>query len=158
MSNENCGSDASDPQDGKPRAARRDTRFKPGQSGNPKGRPPKRNKDKNFGEQLHQVYTEPVVVKKGGKRQRVPALVAIQRVYVQKALAGDHRAAEIAFKNAKEFGFTEKTEMHVCVCGYVLSNEVIARLTNQTIEELQRVTKQVEAEKQAEKQAKRKLH
>jgi len=39
-----------------------------------------------------------------------------------------------------------------------VSNEVIARLTNQTIEELQRVTTQVEAEKEAEKQAKRKLH
>jgi hypothetical protein len=38
-----------------------------------------------------------------------------------------------------------------------VSNEVIARLTNQTIEELQRVTKQVEAV-EAEKQAKRKLH
>ena len=158
MSNENCGSDASDPQDGKPRAARRDTRFKPGQSGNPKGRPPKRNKDKNFGEQLHQVYTEPVVVKKGGKRQRVPALVAIQRVYVQKALAVDHRAAAIVLKNAKELGFTEKTEMHVCVCGYVLSDEVVARLTDRTLDELVRVTTQVEAEKEAEKQAKRKLH
>ena len=157
MSNEKFGSNASDPQDGKARAARRDTRFKPGQSGNRKGRP-KQKKAKTYGEQLHQVYTEPVVVKKGGKRRRVPALVALQHVYVQKGLAGDQRAAELVFKNAKEFGFTEKTEMHVCVCGYTLSNEVIARLTNQTIEELQKVTKQVEAEKEAEKQAKRKLH
>jgi uncharacterized membrane protein YfbV (UPF0208 family) len=157
MSNENCGSDASDPQDGKARAARRDTRFKPGQSGNRKGRP-KQKKAKTYGEQLHQVYTEPVVVKKGRKVQKMPTLIAIQRVYVQKALAGDYRAAAIVLKNAKEFVFTEKTEMHVCVCGYTLSNEVIARLTNQTIEELQRVTKQVEAEKEAEKQAKRKLH
>ena len=157
MSNQDSGSNATDPQHREARAARRDTRFKPGQSGNRKGRP-KQKKAKTYGEQLHQVYTEPVVVKKGGKRRRVPALVALQHVYVQKGLAGDQRAAELVFKNAKEFGFTEKTEMHVCVCGYTLSNEVIARLTNQTIEELQRVTKQVEAEKQAEKQAKRKLH
>ena len=157
MSNENFGSNASDPQDGKARAARRDTRFKPGQSGNRKGRP-KQKKAKTYGEQLHQVYTEPVVVKKGGKRRRVPALVALQHVYVQKGLAGDQRAAELVFKNAKEFGFTEKTEMHVCVCGYVLSDEVVVRLTNQTLDELVRVTTQVEAEKEAEKQAKRKPH
>jgi Family of unknown function (DUF5681) len=157
MSNENFGSNASDPQDGKARAARRDTRFKPGQSGNPKGRP-KQKKAKNYGEQLHQVYTEPVVVKKGGKRRRVPALVALQHVYVQKGLAGDQRAAELVFKNAKEFGFTEKTEMHVCVCGYVLSDEVVVRLTDRTLDELVRVTTQVEAEKEAEKEAKRKPH
>jgi len=157
MSNQDSGSNATDPQHHEPRAAGRDTRFKPGQSGNRKGRP-KQKKAKNYGEQLHQVYTEPVVVKKGGKRRRVPALVALQHVYVQKGLAGDQRAAELVFKNAKEFGFTEKTEMHVCVCGSVLNDEVIARLTNQTIEELQRVTKQVEAEKEAEKQAKRKPH
>ena len=108
--------------------------------------------------QLHQVYTEPVVVKKGGKRRRVPALVALQHVYVQKGLAGDQRAAELVFKNAKEFGFTEKTEMHACVCGYVLSDEVVARLTDRTLDELVRVTTQVEAEKEAEKEAKRKPH
>jgi hypothetical protein len=79
-------------------------------------------------------------------------------VYLQKGLAGDQRAAELVFKNAKEFGFTEKTEMHVCVCGYTLSNEVIDRLTNQTLAELLKVTEQVEAEKEAEKEAKRKLH
>ena len=150
MSNENFGSNASDPQDGKARAARRDTRFKPGQSGNPKGRP-KQKKAKTYGEQLHQVYTEPVVVKKGGKRRRVPALVALQHVYVQKGLAGDQRAAELVFKNAKEFGFTEKTEMHVCVCGYVLSDEVVGRLTDRTLDELVRVTTQVEAEKEAKR-------
>ena len=157
MSNENFGSNASDPQDGKARAARRDTRFKPGQSGNPKGRP-KRNKDKKYGAHLQQLYTEPVMLKRGGKRQRVPALVALHRLHFQKGLAGDQRAAELAFKNAKEFGFTEKTEMHVCVCGYVLSDEVVVRLTDRTLDELVRVTTQVEAEKEAEKEAKRKPH
>ena len=157
MSNQDSGSNATDPQHREAREARRDTRFKPGQSGNPNGRP-KRNKDKNYGAHLHQVYTEPVMLKKGGKRRRVPALVALQHVYLQKGLAGDQRAAELVFKNAKEFGFTEKTEMHVCVCGYTLSNEVIDRLTNQTLAELLKVTEQVEAEKEAEKEAKRKLH
>jgi len=157
MSNQDSGSNATDPQHREAREARRDTRFKPGQSGNPKGRP-KRNKDKKYGAHLQQLYTEPVMLNRGGKRQRVPALVALHRLYFQKGLAGDQRAAELAFKNAKEFGFTEKTEMHVCVCGYTLSDEVVARLTNRTIEELARVTKQVEAEKEAEKEAKRKPH
>src|SRR5207247_8986335 len=97
---------------------RKDTRYKPGQSGNDKGRPPG---SKNYGTQLHKMYTEPVVVNQGGKRRRVPALVALQRLLLQRALNGDNRAAEIVFKNAKEFGFGEKTEMHVCVCRYNLS-------------------------------------
>ena len=134
------------------RPPRKDTRYKPGHSGNEKGRPPG---SKNYGTQLHKVYTEPVVVNQGGKRRRVPALVALQRLLLQRALNGDNRAAEIVFKNAKEIGFGEKTEMHVCVCRYNLSEEVIERLSNQTLDELIRVEEAVQAEKE---KAKRKVH
>ena len=101
------------------------------------------------------MYTEPVVVNQGGKRRRVPALVALQRLLLQRALNGDNRAAEIVFKNAKEFGFCEKTEMHVCVCRYNLRDEVIARLSNQTLNELIEVEKELQAEKE---NSKKKLH
>ena len=105
MSNQNnCGEERVGP---KPKEAcatgerppRKDTRYKLGESGNKKGRPPG---SKNYGTQLHKMYTEPVVVNQGGKRRRVPALVALQRLLLQRALNGDNRAAEIVFKNAKE--------------------------------------------------------
>ena len=158
MSNQNnCGEERVGP---KPKEAcatgerppRKDTRYKRGQSGNKKGRPPG---SKNYGTQLHKMYTEPVVVNQGGKRRRVPALVALQRLLLQRALNGDNRAAEIVFKNAKEFGFCEKTEMHVCVCRYNLRDEVIARLSNQTLNELIEVEKELQAEKE---NSKKKLH
>jgi hypothetical protein len=157
MSNQNSGDDTSGPQPTEACAAgdgreRNDTRYKPGQSGNPKGRP---KGSKNYGAQLHKLYTEPVVVNQGGKRRRVAALVAVHQVQLQRALTGDKRATEIVLKTAKEFGFGPKTEMHECVCRYNLSDAVIARLTNQTLAELIRVEKELEAE---EENAKKKLH
>jgi hypothetical protein len=157
MSNQNSDDESTGPQPKEARAAgdgraRKDTRYKPGQSGNRKGRP---KGSKNYGAQLHKLYTEPVVVGTGRKRRRVPALVALQRVLLQEALMGDKRAAEMVFKNAKEIGFGEKTEMHVCVCRYNLSDEVIARLTDQTLAELIRVEDALQAEKE---NAKKKPH
>lgn len=154
MSNQDNGGD--DPAGPQPKeacaagdgGARKDTRYKPGQSGNRKGRP---KGSKNYGAQMRKVYTEPVVVNQGGKRRRVPALVALQCLLLQRALTGDNRAAEMVFKNAKEFGFGEKTEMHVCRCDYNLSDEAIARLSNQTLAEIIRVEQAVQAEKENSK-------
>jgi hypothetical protein len=155
MSNQNSDDDTTSPRPnvvGAGGRVRNDTRYKPGQSGNRKGRP---KGSKNYGAQMHKMFTAPVLVTQGGKRRRVPALVAVNQIQLQRALAGDKRAAEMVFKNAKEFGFGEKTEMHVCVCQYSLSDEVIARLTDPTLAELIRVEKEVQAEKE---NAKKKFH
>jgi hypothetical protein len=154
MSNQNDRSD--DPANRQPKEAcaagdgraRKDTRYKPGQSGNYKGRP---KGSKNHRSQLHKVYTEPVPIKLRGKRRPVAALVALQFVLLQRGLKDDNRAAEIVLKHAKEFGFFEQTEMHVCSCRDGLSDEAIARLTNPTLNELIRVEQALQAEKENSK-------
>jgi hypothetical protein len=148
-----CGADPADPQCKEACAAsdddqaQKDTRYKPGQSGNYKGRP----KSRTYGSELHKVYTEPIVVNQGGKRRRVPAIVALQLVLLQRALNGDNRASEIVLKNAKEFGFLEQTAMHVSRRRYELSDETISRLTTQTLNEFITVERAVQAEKENSK-------
>jgi hypothetical protein len=158
MSEQTTGSD--DPAGPQPKEAcaagdgraRKDTRFPPGQSGNKKGRP---KGSKNYRSELHKVYTEPVEIKLRGKRRPVAALVALQYVLLQRALNGDNAAARLVFQNAKEFGFFEQTEMHVCSCRDGLSDEAIARLTDPTLNELIRVEQALQAEKE---NSKKKLH
>ncbi|WP_300578175.1 DUF5681 domain-containing protein [Phenylobacterium sp.] len=68
--------------------------FKPGQSGNPKGRPRKRavssdaDADRIFLEEALKLV--PIV--ENGKRKKVPALQAIYKRCIQLAMQGDHRA------------------------------------------------------------------
>ena len=81
------------------------TRFKPGQSGNYRGRP---KGSRNLQPELCKVLTDPVIVSEGGKRRRVPAINALYRVSMQRALKGDFRAAQFVLKTAKEFGLSIK--------------------------------------------------
>jgi hypothetical protein len=156
MSNQNCG-DGPAPAD---RPERKDTRFQPGQSGNRKGRPKgsKNKRSNNYGAQVHKVLTEPVLVNKGGKRRRIPALVAMQTALMQRALTGDNRAAEIVLKHAKDLGYGAKSEMHECICEYNLRPEVIERLTNATLQELIGIENQLQAEKENKENSNQSLH
>jgi hypothetical protein len=73
---------------GKPPAA---TRFQPGKSGNPKGRPKGRAAIEDA---IFKVMDEPLVTTEGGKRRRMPAREAIFRRIRTKAMNGDVRAAK----------------------------------------------------------------
>jgi hypothetical protein len=79
--------------------AARDTRFKLGQSGNPKGRPKKQEPRYQINEDgfrhtfLYQMM-QPVKVKIDGKPIKIPTFAAIVQVQVQKALAGNRLAAK----------------------------------------------------------------
>lgn len=65
------------------------TRFKPGHSGNPKGRPKKsRNRLKILAEELSQT----VVITENGARKKVSKAEVILRQLVNKSAAGDLRA------------------------------------------------------------------
>ena len=66
------------------------TRFKPGQSGNPAGRP--RGK-RNMTSLLGDVLAQKVTVTSNGKRKRIRSDTAILLRLREKALAGDLRAA-----------------------------------------------------------------
>jgi hypothetical protein len=66
------------------------TRFQPGKSGNPNGRPKGRYALEH---PIIKVMDEPLVVTEGGKRRRMPAEEAIYRGLRTKAMKGDVKAA-----------------------------------------------------------------
>lgn len=66
------------------------TRFKPGHSGNPKGRP---RGTRNLKTELAEELQESIVIHEGGKRKRVSKQRAIIKRLVEKSLTGDIRAA-----------------------------------------------------------------
>lgn len=66
------------------------SRFKPGHSGNPKGRP--RGK-RNMASLLDEVLAQPISITSNGKRKRVSVENALLMRLVEKALGGDLKAA-----------------------------------------------------------------
>ena len=73
----------------------RSGQFKPGQSGNPRGRPKKRSAS---AEQIAEVLYGKVTVTEGGKRRTVTTLEAFTRRLLQGALKGDSRASANVLK------------------------------------------------------------
>jgi hypothetical protein len=67
------------------------TQFKPGRSGNPKGRP---KGTRNFRTELHETLNAPVQVTTDGKDQRVSTRKASLLRMRQQALAGNQRALD----------------------------------------------------------------
>jgi hypothetical protein len=75
------------------------SRFKPGKSGNPRGRP---KGTKNSTTILDQMLNERVVVHEDGKRKRITKREAIYKQQVNKAATGDHRAAQLVINRMRE--------------------------------------------------------
>jgi hypothetical protein len=75
------------------------SRFSPGQSGNPQGRP---KNAKNRTTILNQTLNERVVVNDHGKRKSITKQEAIFKQVVNKAAAGDHRAAQLVINEIRE--------------------------------------------------------
>jgi len=73
---------------GKPPEA---SRFKPGQSGNPKGRP---RGAKNLHTLLDKIINERVVVTENGKRKLISKLEAAVTQFVNKAATGDNKSIQ----------------------------------------------------------------
>lgn len=69
---------------------RSDTRFKPGTSGNPKGRP---KGSRNLRTDLNDMMTETVAIREDGKSRRITRQQAIVLSLIEKAIRGDVRAA-----------------------------------------------------------------
>ena len=71
-----------------------ETRFPPGQSGNPKGRPKAR---KSPGRMLEQLLATPIKVTENGRTRRISVLEAILRGVTSDALRRDPKAIQLLF-------------------------------------------------------------
>lgn len=69
--------------------------FKPGQSGNPKGRP---KGSKNFNTVLMEELEATVLVKENGASQEISKLVAMIKQTVNKAIQGDDRSTQLVVR------------------------------------------------------------
>ena len=70
------------------------TRFKKGQSGNPRGRRPRRRYEEHEFP-LRQMAMEPVAVTMNGRKQRVPAYEVVGLSILNNAMAGDFRSQKL---------------------------------------------------------------
>ena len=78
----------------------KNTRFKPGKSGNPKGRP---KGSKNFRTDAKAVLNERIPISEGGKQKKVTAQAATLKRLRAKALAGDSRALDRFVSLAQQY-------------------------------------------------------
>lgn len=76
------------------------SRFKPGKSGNPKGRPKGHN---NLRTDARAVLNESIAINEGGKRKKITAQKASLKRLRAKALTGDSRALERLILLAQQY-------------------------------------------------------
>ena len=70
-------------------------RFKPGQSGNPRGRP---KGTRNLATDLNEELAEKIIVTEGGRPLKISKQRAMIKSLLAKALKGDTRAASVLLK------------------------------------------------------------
>lgn len=96
------------------------SRFKPGQSGNPKGRPPGSTSPKSV---VQRIMGEKLSVREGEKVRVVSKLEAMMRSLAVKALKGDQRALATVLGLIMEGGpFAEPTS-HKMTIAFVHAND-----------------------------------
>ncbi|MBG0797425.1 hypothetical protein IYX23_07030 [Methylocystis sp. L43] len=84
------------------------TRFQPGRSGNPKGRP---KGSKNFSTVFDEELAQPVTLTENGQRKRMPKGRALAKQLINKALNSDHRAAAMVLDQTRRSEGSGKAPM-----------------------------------------------
>lgn len=74
------------------------TRFKPGQSGNPQGRP---KGQRNLATDIEQELSETILVNEGGRQTVITKQRAMIKALLAKALKGDTRASAVLIQLAQ---------------------------------------------------------
>ena len=83
----------------------RATQFKPGQSGNPNGRP--KGKAMTFAESIEKELQATIIANEGGTPRRMSKLQAIAKQQTNKALRGDHKATELLIRAVEPRAFEQ---------------------------------------------------
>jgi hypothetical protein len=86
------------------------TRFKPGTSGNAKGRP---TNSKNLKTLIRQALTAKISIREGSSNRRVSKIEGVVLRQLENALKGEDRAAMAVIKMAMQMGFLEDAQPEV---------------------------------------------
>jgi hypothetical protein len=78
------------------------SRFKPGQSGNPKGRA---KQSRNMRTIVQQVFSEHMQIREGGRLRRMPAIEALVRTTLARAFKGDPKAVASLISIMRQSGY-----------------------------------------------------
>jgi len=118
------------------------SRFKPGQSGNPKGR---RKGARSINALRRELYLDLVQVRDGDRVKKIPRALAVDAAVLARALKGDAKAAQQVSKNAKELGVYD--EAFPIETGYPmnLTREQMRALTDEDLATLIKIMKKATA-------------
>jgi len=103
----------------------RSTRFKKGQSGNPRGRP---SGSKNLSTLLSEALNEPVIVTENGRRRKITKREAIVRQVVDCSATPDLRAVRIVFDLLRDIEGKSEPASHEPSAFTAADEEVIEQL------------------------------
>ena len=106
-----------------------DTRFRPGVSGNPSGRP---KGAKNLTTLVHEALSEPVIVAENGRRRKVSKRQAIIKQLINRSAQGDLKALQMLLGIMQEIErrheATEPAEITFDAGDVKVLDQLIARL------------------------------
>jgi hypothetical protein len=86
------------------------TQFKPGHSGNPRGRP---KGARSIGAVLQDIIRQKISVTEGGKTRRLPALEVMLRRLVNDSLKGDQKALKLLLSLVDRYSESSESETHL---------------------------------------------
>jgi Family of unknown function (DUF5681) len=81
------------------------TRFRPGQSGNPKGRP---RGARNFRTAIREALQEKIVIREGGRTRKLSKMDALIQVLLNKGLKGDPKGLAAIVQLARGAGLMDE--------------------------------------------------